>query len=81
MNSSRKGVDPRLIVYICLVVVLLAAFNYQKLAIGFVGIPDNLKKLINKPSKLVFIDGNPCTTCPSGQFIASLKNHQGAYEL
>lgn len=81
MNNARKGVDPRLFAYVCVVVALLAAFNYQKLAIQLVGIPDDLKKLISRPSKLVFIDGNPCTGCPSGQFIASLKNQLGAYEL
>lgn len=81
MNDAIKGKDKRVFAYVCVVVVLLYAFNHEALAIWFVELPESLKELIDRRAKLIFIEGNPCTECPSGQYIAGLKYQMSTSSL
>lgn len=81
MNDAKRRKDYRVIAYIFVVAALFSMFNLGALAIRIMDMPIGLKLLIDKPTKLIFIEGNPCNECPSGKYIVELMNQTGTYAL
>jgi hypothetical protein len=61
-------------IYLVLVISLSIGFNYSRIAIKFNRAPKEISDIITRPARVVFIYGNPCTICSSGQFLLSLAD-------
>ena len=67
----------RVIGYLIIVIILSVGFNYSRIAVRFIKLPKEVEKYIKAPTKLIVIQGNPCTSCESGRILNSLDQENG----